>query len=83
MENACKEVRSRQTFPWQAVAFYGGIGKNVYIKSFFFFIFSRKNLLACNGYGKEKEENNSIQNVLQRKIFCVNGHPDYLFTSIG
>lgn len=36
MENACKEVRSRQTFPWQAVAFYGGIGKNVYIKSLLF-----------------------------------------------
>lgn len=60
MENACKEVRSRQTFPWQAVAFYGGIGKIVYIKSSLFFIYSRKRLLACNGCAREKEENNSI-----------------------
>lgn len=83
MENACWEGRSRQTFLWQAVAFYGGIGKNVYIKSLLFFICSGKSLLACSGYGREKEENNSIQNVLQRKIFSVSGHPDYLFTSIG
>lgn len=81
MENACKEVRSRQTFPWQAVAFYGGIGKTVYIKSSLFFIYSRKRLLACSGYAREKEENNSIYNVLWRKIFSVSGH--YLFTSIG
>lgn len=64
--------------------FYGGIGKNVYIKILgFSVICSRKSLLACNGYGREKEEDNSIQNVLQRIIFCGSGRPYYLLTSAG
>lgn len=73
MENACKDVRSWQTFPWQAGAFYGGVGKNV----------CRKSFQACDGYRREKEENKSIQNVLQRKSFSVSDCPDYLFTSTG
>lgn len=73
MENTCKDVRSWQAFPWQAVAFCGGIGKNV----------CRKSFLTFNDYGREKEENKSIQNMSQRKIFFLSDCPDYLFTSIG
>lgn len=72
MENVCKEVRSRQTFPWQAVAFYGGKGKHVFIKSFLFFICLRKSLLACNGYGREKEEKS--YSVFYREKYSLGSH---------
>lgn len=71
MKNACKDIRSWQTFPWQAVSLYEGIGKNV----------CRKSFQVCDGY--EKEQNKSVQNVLQRKIFSVSDCPDYLFASFG
>lgn len=57
MENVHKEVRSRQTFPWQAVAFYGGKGKHVFIKSFLFFICLRKACwLAMGMAGRRKKK---------------------------
>lgn len=59
MENACKEVRSRQTFPWQAVAFYGGTGKTVYIKSSLFFHLFKKKIAGlqclCKGEGRKQQ----------------------------
>lgn len=68
MENVCKEVRSRQTFPWQGVAFYGGKGKHVFIKSFLFFhLFEEK--LAGLQWVWQGEGRKKLFSVLQRKIF--------------
>lgn len=64
MENVCKEVRSRQTFPWQAVALYGAIGKQAcfYKKlAFFFPVVQRKPCcLAMGVAGKRKDKTYSV-----------------------
>lgn len=70
MENVCKEVRWRQTFPWQAVALYGAIGKHAFIKSLLFFYLFREKLAGLQWVWQGKGRKNIfsvLQNVLRWK----------------
>lgn len=78
MENACKEVRSRQTFPWQAVAFYGGIRKNVYIKRLLFFHLFKEKLAGLQWKGEGRKQQYSKCFTEKNILILI-----YLFTSIG
>lgn len=77
MENVCKEVRWRQTFPWQAVALYGAIGKHAFIKSLLFFLFVQGKAcwLAMGVAGKRKEKHiQCFTKCFKVKMFFVSDH---------